>query len=217
MNEYEFEVGAKIHGRILTDNSELAPVVTDPACASAWTCGPRGSARPSEPPRRGRARPRSRQRGRWLRCPDRPEPVGATAQIDRPSGATWVLAGDGYADRPGPRRCSAPRRRARPAVPCRPVVPPPPASSLPTRWRSPAFAQRPRNQALAGHEGGAQPPIDRSVSSTVCHSPVFPQRSDRYRIRHPRAAPNHVRVSHHAGRYELPARLYQPRGWLTRL
>src|SRR5205823_6842808 len=66
-------------------------VVTDPACASAWTCGPRGSARPSEPLRRDRARPRSRQRGRWLRCPDRPEPVGATAQIDRPSGATWVL------------------------------------------------------------------------------------------------------------------------------
>ena len=46
--------------------------------------------------------------------------------------------------------------------------------------------------------------IDPSVSSAVCHSPVLPQRSDRHRIRGPRAAPNHVRVSDYAGRYYSP-------------
>src|SRR5205823_2387440 len=59
-------------------------VVTDPACASAWTCGPRGSARPSEPLRRGRARP-SGAAGRLLGY--------APAQIEG-----HILAGHGRAD-----------------------------------------------------------------------------------------------------------------------
>src|SRR5512133_1886186 len=176
---------------------------TRPACASAWTCAPRDNKHPSELRPRGRARPRSRLRGRSLQYPDRPEPVGATRQIDLPSASVSVLGADDHADRPDPRHCSAPRRRATPAVPYPPVVPPPLGSCPPRHWRSPASEPPQHDRALAGRDGGVHPMIDPSVSSAVCHSPVLPQRSDRHRIRGPRAAPNHVRVSDYAGRYNL--------------
>ena len=149
-------------------------VATGPACASAWTCGPRDSAHSSGPPPRGRVRPRSRPTNRWLPRPDRPARSAATARVDLRSGATSVPAADGRASRPGPRRCSAPRRRAAPAAPCLQGVPPLPASSPPARSRSPASAQQRHGQAHDGPSAEAHSPTSQPVSSVACRSSVMP-------------------------------------------